>query len=92
MKVSRDDVLHCAQLASLRLKDAEVEPLRRAMEQLLTKARSLEALDLEDVPPFSLDQPLPRRPDLPRPSLSQAEALANAPDQARGHFKVPKVL
>jgi Asp-tRNA(Asn)/Glu-tRNA(Gln) amidotransferase C subunit len=32
------------------------------------------------------------RPDEPAPSLGQKLALAEAPDAASGHFRVPKVL
>jgi Asp-tRNA(Asn)/Glu-tRNA(Gln) amidotransferase C subunit len=47
--VSRDDVLHCAALAALDLDEAEVEPLRRDMEQLLAFAGRLDAHDLGDL-------------------------------------------
>jgi aspartyl-tRNA(Asn)/glutamyl-tRNA(Gln) amidotransferase subunit C len=92
MDVTREDVLRCARLADLRLEEAEVEPMRQAMEQLLTHAQSLDALDLADVEPtfHALPMALPRREDVPGESLSQAEALGNAPDADQGHFRVPK--
>ncbi len=92
MDVTREDVLRCARLADLRLEEAEVEPMRQAMAQLLTHAQSLDALDLAGVEPtfHALPGPLPRREDVPGGSLSQAEALGNAPDADQGHFRVPK--
>ena len=42
MDVTREDVLRCAKLAHLSLQEEEVEPMRRAMEQLLTQARVIE--------------------------------------------------
>ena len=94
MDVTREDVLRCARLACLDLPEAEIEPLRQAMEQMLTHAASLDALDLAEVEPLmpGSGQPLPRREDEPRAGLTQAEALANAPAQDRGHFLVPQVL
>ncbi len=94
MEVTRDDVLRCAKLARLSLHEEEIEPLRRAMAQLLTRAEKLDALPLDDLEPMlhALDLPLPRREDEPVPSLSQEEALANAPVHSHGHFVVPKVL
>lgn len=94
MDVTREDVLRCARLAGLELGEEEIEPLARDMTQLLSHAESLRELDLEQVPPMrhGLEQPLPWREDVPRPSLSQQEALANAPAQQSGHFLVPKVL
>jgi len=94
MEVTRADVLRCAQLAHLSLEEAEIEPLRRQMREFLSHAQSLDQLDLEGVEPCThgLDLALPRRPDEPRPGLTQAQALANAPKADQGYFLVPKVM
>lgn len=94
MDVTREDVLRCAALAHLSLREDEIEPMRLAMAQMLTHAASLDELPLEPVEPLFqvLDRPLPRRADEPGASFSQTEALANAPEQDRGQFVVPKVL
>ena len=94
MEVTREDVLHCAKLARLSLRENEIEPLRQAMAQLLSRAEKLNALQLEDVPPMlhALSMTLPLREDEVGPSFTQEEALANAPAQSHGHFVVPKVL
>jgi Asp-tRNA(Asn)/Glu-tRNA(Gln) amidotransferase C subunit len=39
-----------------------------------------------------MELPLRRRPDEPRPGLTQEQALANAPRADQGCFVVPKVL
>jgi len=94
MDVTREDVLRCATLAHLSLREEEIEPMRQAMAQMLTHATSLDELPLDEVEPLLLGhgKPLPRRADEPREGLTQAEALANAPAQDRGYFVVPKVL
>jgi aspartyl-tRNA(Asn)/glutamyl-tRNA(Gln) amidotransferase subunit C len=94
MEVTRDDVLRCAALAHLSLREEEIEPLREAMTRMLSHAASLDELPLGDVEPMlaGLGRPLPRREDEPRDTFTQAEALANAPAQDRGYFVVPKVL
>ena len=94
MEVTREDVLRCAKLAALSLREDEVEPMRLGMAQMLSHAQSLDALDLEGVEPTThgLERPLPRRADEPRDSFTQAEALANAPEADRGLFRVPRVL
>ncbi|WP_257306636.1 Asp-tRNA(Asn)/Glu-tRNA(Gln) amidotransferase subunit GatC [Geothrix campi] len=94
MDVTREDVLRCAALAHLSLREEEIEPMRVAMTRMLTHAASLDELDLDSVEPMlaGLGKPLPRRDDAPRDTFTQAEALANAPEQDRGHFVVPKVL
>jgi aspartyl-tRNA(Asn)/glutamyl-tRNA(Gln) amidotransferase subunit C len=93
MEVTREDVLRCAQLTHVSLDEAEIEPLRRDMEQMLSHAQSLDRLDLEGVEPMThaVDIPLPRREDIARPGFTQAEALAGAPQADRGCFLVPKV-
>jgi len=94
MDVTREDVLRCAQLTYLKLREEEIEPMRQDMEKLLSHAESLNSLDLEGVEPTThgLDLPLRRREDLVLEGFTQSQALANAPDADRGHFRVPKVL
>jgi aspartyl-tRNA(Asn)/glutamyl-tRNA(Gln) amidotransferase subunit C len=94
MEVTREDVLRCAALAHLSLQEEEVEPMRAAMAQMLTHAASLDELPLDQVEPLlaGLDRPLPRREDEAREAFTQAQALANAPEQDHGQFVVPKVL
>lgn len=94
MEVTREDVLRCAALAYLSLREEEIEPMRVAMEQMLTHAASLNELPLDQVEPMlaAMGRPLPRREDVPRDTFTQAQALANAPAQDRGYFVVPKVL
>ncbi len=94
MEVTREDVLRCAQLTCLKLEEVEIEPMRKAMAQLLSHAESLDRLQLDGVELTTHGQLLPllRREDIARESLTQAQALANAPEHERGHFVVPKVM
>ena len=94
MDVTREDVLRCAALAHLSLREEEIEPMRMAMARMLTHAASLDELPLDQVEPMLAGQgrPLPRRGDEPRDTFTQEQALANAPAQDRGYFVVPKVL
>ena len=94
MDVTREDVLRCAALAHLSLREEEIEPMRLAMARMLTHAASLDELPLDQVEPMLAGQgrTLPRREDEPRDTFNQEQALANAPAQDRGYFVVPKVL
>jgi aspartyl-tRNA(Asn)/glutamyl-tRNA(Gln) amidotransferase subunit C len=94
MEVTREDVLRCAALTRLSLREEEIEPMRLAMARMLTHAASLDELPLDQVEPMlaGLGRPLPRRKDEPRDTFTQAEALANAPARDGGYFVVPKVL
>ncbi len=94
MEVTREDVLRCAELARLQLTEAEIPELQRDMTRILSHAQSLLELDLEGIEPtlHGLERPLPRREDEPHLTFTQAEALAQAPEAAQGHFRIPKVL
>ena len=94
MEITREDVLRCAKLAALSLRDDEVEPMRQDMERMLSHAQSLDSLDLAGVEPMThaFDLPMPRRVDEVRDGFTQAEALGNAPESDLGHFVVPKVI
>jgi len=94
MEVTREDVLRCARLTDLNLREEEIEPLRLDMERLLSHAESLNSLSLEGVEPTTHgpEITLIRREDRVVPGFGQALALSNAPDSDRGHFRVPKVI
>jgi aspartyl-tRNA(Asn)/glutamyl-tRNA(Gln) amidotransferase subunit C len=94
MEVTREDVLRCARLTDLSLREDEIEPLRRDMEQLLSHAESLNTLNLEGVEPTTHGRAISllRRADRILPGFSQQETLMNAPDQDRGYFRVPKMI
>ena len=93
MAISKEEVLHVARLARLALTDEEVERLTEELGAILDAVGVVAELDLADVPPTShpLDLVNVWDEDLPRPSLSPEEALANAPDPAGGMFRVPSV-
>ena len=94
MAVTREDVLHVASLARLEVSPDQVESFQRELAAILAYFEKLNELDTSDVEPTSHALPLVNvfRKDIVRPSLTQEEALANAPQQAYGHFRVPKVI
>ena len=94
MAVTRDDVLHVAQLARLAVSAGQVEAFQRELDAILAHFEKLNQLDTSNVPPTSHALSLVNvlRNDVRRPSLTQDEALANAPVKAFGHFRVPKVI
>ncbi len=64
---------------------------------ILTYIEQLNELDTASVPPmtqvlFEGDETATLREDIPHVSLTNAEALANAPASGAGYFKVPKVI
>ena len=92
MSLSRDQVLHVARLARLELTEDEVERFGTELSNVLSHIETIGELgDMADVEPTShvvaVENTL--RADEPLPSLSQADALAGAPDPAQGGFRVP---
>lgn len=92
--ITRDEVLHIAKLAKLKLSEDEVELFQEQLGRILEYFKQLERLDTEHVPPMKhvLDVHTVLRADEPRPSLSVEEALQNAPRRREGCFEVPRVV
>jgi aspartyl-tRNA(Asn)/glutamyl-tRNA(Gln) amidotransferase subunit C len=88
------DVEHVARLSRLALTDQEKERMRRELDGILSYIDKLRALNTVDVPPTSHAVPMTNvmREDEPRPSLSQDEMLANAPERIGELFRVPKII
>ena len=91
MAISREEVLHVAQLAWLALTDEEIDRLTTELDQILEAVGIVAELDLADVPPTShpLDLVNVEDEDVPQESLPLDAVLANAPDAEEGLFKVP---
>jgi aspartyl-tRNA(Asn)/glutamyl-tRNA(Gln) amidotransferase subunit C len=88
------DIEHVARLARLALTDAEKEQLRRQLTVILEHAAKVGEVAADEVPPtaYAIPRSNVYREDEPEPSLPQSEALANAPEQEDGHFKVVRVV
>jgi aspartyl-tRNA(Asn)/glutamyl-tRNA(Gln) amidotransferase subunit C len=94
VRLSADEVRHVAELAKLRLTDAEIEQFAGQLSAILEYAERLQEVDTSSVPPTPYILPLVNvmREDVPAPSLSNEEALANAPDSEDGFFRVRAVF
>lgn len=89
--IEREEVLHVARLARLRLADDEVERMRAEMSSILDHIDRIAGLDLEDTEPTArvIDVENVLRADVPHTSLPHEVALASAPDPVQGSFRVP---
>ena len=94
MAIDADEVFHIAALAKLDLDPTTVDHFRRQLQAILDFAAMLEEVDVEEVSPTTVIrvQGQPLRRDDTAPCLPQNDALSNAPDKAKGHFRVPRVL
>jgi aspartyl-tRNA(Asn)/glutamyl-tRNA(Gln) amidotransferase subunit C len=89
--IDREQVLHVAKLARLKLSDAEVERMTGELSNILEHVERMDELDLDGVEPTSHVVELQNvlRDDVPRESLPRARALEGAPDAADEGFRVP---
>jgi aspartyl-tRNA(Asn)/glutamyl-tRNA(Gln) amidotransferase subunit C len=89
--IEREQVLHVAKLARLRLSDDEVERMAGELSGILDHVDRISELVLDDVAPTShvVDLENVLRPDEPRPSWPREAVLEQAPDPADGAFRVP---
>jgi aspartyl-tRNA(Asn)/glutamyl-tRNA(Gln) amidotransferase subunit C len=94
MGIDRKAVDHVARLARLDLSDEERDRMSAELAQILAHAEAIQELDLDDIEPTSHALPLRNvmRPDEVKPSLTQDEALASAPEAEGGRFRVPKII
>ena len=97
MNLTEKEVRYVADLANLRLSDEEVHRMSDDLGHILTHIEQLNELDTRETAPMAQvlieeDETAPLREDIPHASLTNQEALANAPVSGGGYFKVPRVI
>lgn len=93
-KIDEKQVRHIAHLARLKLSDAEVTRFGEQLSGILEYVEKLGEVDTDGIEPTAHALPVNNvfRNDVPAPSYSPDQALANAPAKDSPYFKVPKVL
>jgi aspartyl-tRNA(Asn)/glutamyl-tRNA(Gln) amidotransferase subunit C len=97
VKLSDQEVRYVADLANLKLTEAEVQRMAAELSDILTHIDKLNELDTSQVEPmaqvlYDAEETATVREDVERPSLDNQTALANAPIAGAGCFKVPLVI
>jgi aspartyl-tRNA(Asn)/glutamyl-tRNA(Gln) amidotransferase subunit C len=94
MASSDFDIKYIAHLARIELSPDEEKKLASQVANILGYIEKLNELDVSNVKPTAHAVPLINvtRPDQTGPSLSQQDALRNAPAKANGLFIVPKIV
>lgn len=92
--ITRDDVLHVAQLARLHLSDDEVDLMQAQLTNILGAIETLRDVDTSHVGPTASVIRLENvmRDDEAGPPMSREAALANAPLRDDPFLRVPTVL
>lgn len=94
MSHSHIDVRYVANLARLELSNEEVAEFQPQLEAILKHVEALTQLDVTGIDPTAHAAPIfdRMRADIPHQSLEPGAVLQNAPDQAQGQIRVPKVV
>lgn len=94
MKVSKEEILHIADLASLELKENEIEKYRENLEEILNFADIVNNANVEglDITVGANKAENVFRKDEVIEFEDKVLLLANAPSKDRNMFKIPKVI
>ena len=94
MKISREEVLHVADLARLTVDDDAVGMFAEQLGSILEYVEKLSAVDTAGITPtaHAVEMANAFRTDETTNHLQRDAALANAPESEDGQFIVPKVI
>lgn len=94
--LSREEILHLARLANLKLTDEEVRKFQTQLSSILEYVSQLNKVETKNIEPVSQVTGLKdvnRRDEISDSrSLSQEEALKNAPNKKDGLIKVKAIF
>lgn len=93
-EITAETVQHLAGLARIALTEDEIESLTSELDSILASIAKVSEVAREDVPATSHPIPLDdvTRPDEIADVLTREQALANAPEQTDGMFRVSSIL
>ena len=94
MEITAEQVEYVARLSRIAVTDEEKETFTQELAGILAYIEKLNELDTEGVEPLCYASGFVNvfRKDEVGESLPREEALANAPEQTQGHYRVPKIL
>ena len=94
MSISNEEVTYVSKLARLRFNEEETKKMTKELGSVLDYVATLNEVDTSNIEPTEhiLQVSNVFRDDVVGTPLSNQVALANAPDQENGCFKVPRVL
>lgn len=94
MQVEKEDVLHIAKLASLKLKEEEIEEYRKNLQDILNFANIVNGVNTENISETigSTSNVNVFREDEVKTFEDEAALLQNAPGKQNNMFSIPKVI
>jgi aspartyl-tRNA(Asn)/glutamyl-tRNA(Gln) amidotransferase subunit C len=97
LKITEEEVRYVADLANLKLTEAEVRKFQADLDEILAHVDKLNEIDTTDVEPmaqvlYESEPTATLRADREVAPLGSKEAVANAPAAGAGYFRVPLVI
>lgn len=93
-KISEETIDHIAHLSRLRFEGDDKVAIRQDLDKIIGFMGKLSEIPTDDVEPlvFMSDEVNVLRDDEAEVTITQAEALKNAPKKDSDYFRIPKVL
>lgn len=94
MEINHTTLRKIAHLSRLEFNEADADQMMSDMTKIVTWVENLNEVNTEGVEPLtSMSHEVNAfREDIPEPSLSNKQALSQAPVKDDNYFKVPKVI
>lgn len=92
--ISKDEVLHVAELANLKFKDDEIDGFVSQLDKIVTMASNLSTVDTEGIEPtyHMGDTKTVFRPDKGIHTQTREKMLENVPETQDNLIKVPTIV
>ena len=94
MAVSKEEILHIAKLADLKIEENEIEEYAKNLEDILDFMKVLDSVDTDNLEESigTLNNVNVFRKDEIKEFEDKEALLQNAPEQEGNMFKIPKVI
>ncbi|AOX05723.1 asparaginyl/glutamyl-tRNA amidotransferase subunit C [Corynebacterium sp. NML98-0116] len=93
-EISRDEVSRIARLARIALQEDELDQIAQQLDTIVDAVSKVQQVDTDGVEPMSHPHSIDAgmRPDVEKKTLTQAQALDQAPEVDEERFVVPQIL
>lgn len=93
-EISRDEVSRIARLARIALQEDELDQIAQQLDTIVDAVSKVQRVDTDGVEPMSHPHSIDAgmRPDVEKKTLTQEQALDQAPEVDEERFVVPQIL
>ena len=98
--INREEILHLAELARLKLTDEEIEKLTEDLNKILNYVEKIQELNLKNIEPLTniieklslRDDEFLSQDDIEKIKEIREKIIENFPQKENSYLKVPKIL